>query len=335
MEGGEIISAFSKGDDIMEMRGIMGGFYKISEWIMRLSVINLLWVICSSPFFLLAILPFLTPEDPNINVLDLFYQSIILLAVVAPFTLFPATTAMFAVARKWVLGEEDVPLFKTFFVSYKVNYIQSMIGGILFSLAAAILYVNYMFYKDLESTLNVLSLFFISMFLILGIAFFNFFSVLVHFHMKTLHVFKNAFLITIGRPFASISMIIINLTVMYFSFFKFTFLIPFFMGSIIAYLTFWNFNRLYIKIQEKRQQLEDKEREEAGEALSGNDQVRTDVYPISDSSSTESRGAESKVKEFKLPQAIATSSEEETDKRYADAERDGRLTDYHKRFNKD
>ena len=39
----------------MEMRGMMGGFYKISEWIMRLSVTNLLWIVCSLPIWYLLL----------------------------------------------------------------------------------------------------------------------------------------------------------------------------------------------------------------------------------------------------------------------------------------
>ena len=39
---------------------------------------------------------------------------------------------MFTVARKWVMGEMDVPLFHTFFRDYKENYVQSMIGGIIY-----------------------------------------------------------------------------------------------------------------------------------------------------------------------------------------------------------
>jgi uncharacterized membrane protein YesL len=120
----------------LEFRGIMGGFYRISEWIMRLSVINVLWVLCSIPVFFL-LLAGLTSQSA-----DAFVQMIPLLAIVVPFTLFPATSAMFAVARKWVTGEEDVPLLKTFFRGYKENYIQSMVGGIIFVLIFVIIYVN-------------------------------------------------------------------------------------------------------------------------------------------------------------------------------------------------
>ncbi|WP_240353424.1 YesL family protein [Cohnella algarum] len=107
----------------MEMRGMMGGFYKISEWIMRLSVTNVLWIVCSLPIWYMFLV--LLQSETT----DQFISTMILIAILLPFTFFPATSAMFSVARKWVMGETDVPLFKTFFRNYKQNYLQAMLGG--------------------------------------------------------------------------------------------------------------------------------------------------------------------------------------------------------------
>jgi uncharacterized membrane protein YesL len=239
----------------LEFRGIMGGFYRISEWIMRLSVINVLWVLCSIPVFFL-LLAGLTSQSA-----DAFVQMIPLLAIVLPFTLFPATSAMFAVARKWVTGEEDVPLLKTFFRGYKENYLQSMVGGIIFVLIFVIIYVNYRFYVGQGNTLKLLSIFFIAFTFVVSTALFNFFSIMVHLHMKVLQIVKNAILITIGNPINSIMLLICNGVIVYFSVAKFQFLIPFFMGSIMATFTFWQFYRGFQKLQSKQQALEEKERE--------------------------------------------------------------------------
>jgi uncharacterized membrane protein YesL len=239
----------------LEFRGIMGGFYRISEWIMRLSVINVLWVLCSIPVFFL-LLAGLTSQSA-----DAFVQMIPILAIVLPFTLFPATSAMFAVARKWVTGEEDVPLLKTFFRGYKENYLQSMVGGIIFVLIFVIIYVNYRFYVGQGNTLKLLSIFFIAFTFVVSTALFNFFSIMVHLHMKVLQIVKNAILITIGNPINSIMLLICNGVIVYFSVAKFQFLIPFFMGSIMATFTFWQFYRGFQKLQSKQQALEEKERE--------------------------------------------------------------------------
>ncbi|QJC51588.1 DUF624 domain-containing protein [Paenibacillus albicereus] len=240
----------------MEMRGIMGGFYRLSEWIMRLAVINLLWVVCSIPFAFLVLTAFLSTGIENIDVAQSFFSWMFLALVVAPFTLFPATAAMFGVARKWVMGDLDVPLFKTFFRNYKENYVQSMVGGILYALLFAIMIVDYRVYMN-NPSLQIVSYIFIGLMLLLSISVFNFFSMVVHYHMKTFQLLKNAILITIGRPLRSFSTAIVAGFILYISFTKFTFLIPFFMGSVIAYFAFWNFYLVYQKVQ---LQLEEKNR---------------------------------------------------------------------------
>lgn len=243
----------------MEMKGLMGGFYRISEWIMRLSVTNVLWIVCSIPFFYLLLVGML-------NGAELLAQTLLLMAIVAPFTLFPATAAMFTVARKWVSGEADVPLLRTFFRGYKENYLQSMIGGIIYVLIGVILYVNYHFYLTQSGTFRLLSVLFITFAVIVLASLFNFFSILVHLHMKTLQIVKNALLITIGNPISSVALIVCNGIILYVSIFKFTFLIPFFMGSLIAAFTFWMFYRSFSRLQQKQQELAEKEnaaREEA------------------------------------------------------------------------
>ncbi|CAN7647987.1 DUF624 domain-containing protein [Paenibacillus sp. LjRoot153] len=253
----------------MEFKGVMGGLYRISEWIMRLSVINLLWMLCSIPVFFFLFMG-LVSQTP-----DALKATLPILAILAPFTLFPATTAMFAVARKWVTGEEDVPLLKTFFRGYKENYLQSMLGGIFFVLIFVIIAVNYFFYLKQGSSLKVLAVLFIAFTVIMIIALFNFFSIIVHLHMKIFQIVKNSILITIGNPINSIVLLICNGVIVYICLTKFNFfLVVFFMGAIVATFSFWQFNRSFTKLQTKQQELEEKEQQrlaEAAAAEEGND----------------------------------------------------------------
>jgi uncharacterized membrane protein YesL len=254
------------------MKGLMGGFYRISEWIMRLSVTNVLWIVCSIPFFYLLLVGFLSGGE-------VFRQTLPLLAVVAPFTLFPATAAMFTVARKWVSGEGDVPLLKTFFRGYKENYVQSMAGGLVYVLIAVILYVNYRFYLTQPGSLRLLSVLFITFSIIVIVSLFNFFSILAHLHMKTLSIIKNALLITIGNPIASVTLIVCNGIILYVSVAKFTFLIPFFMGSLMAAFSFWMFHRSFSRLQQKQQELAEKERAQSAEAGGGEEEPDAGAGP--------------------------------------------------------
>ncbi len=252
----------------MEMRGLMGGFYRISEWIMRFSAINLLWVFCSIPFFFLLLSLMITPDATNDQILSMFWM----LAVVAPFTLIPATAAMFGVARKWIMGDEDVPLFKTYFRNYKENYKQSMLGGLIFAFLGAILVVNLDFYSDRSDGLRYLSLLFISFTVVFGAALINFLSMTVHFNMKLLQLIRNAFIMTLGQPFTSIAILVTNGLILYISS-KYTFLIPFFMGSLMAYASFWYFYRSFQRIQDKAEK--QREKEEAALLNNADEPVQT------------------------------------------------------------
>jgi uncharacterized membrane protein YesL len=227
---------------------------------MRLSVINVLWVICSSPVFLLSLM-LLQVQD-----LSQLMSALLLIAVVSPFTLFPATTAMFAVARKWLTGEEDAPLFKTFFRAYKDNYLQSMLGGIIYVLLAVILYTNFRFYGSQTSSLGFLRYLVLTLSVMLFASVFHFFSILTHLHMKLLQIMKNSMLITIGNPIRSLFLITVNGFIVYISFNTFTFLIPFFMGSLLAIVSFWSFHQIFVKIQEKQMKWDEeaKEKEQTG-----------------------------------------------------------------------
>lgn len=238
----------------MEMRGMMGGFYKISEWIMRLSVTNLLWIVCSLPIWYLLLVLLASPTTEH------FISTMILIAILLPFIFFPATSAMFSVARKWVMGDTDAPLFKTFFRSYKQNYLQAMLGGLLYAALFFVLIVDYQVYLRNLKGFGVLAILFLAMMVLLTVSLFQFFSLLSHFHMKTFQLLKNALILTIGRPLRSLSTAIISAFVLYLSFFQFTFLIPFFMGSIIAVVAFFNFYQTIQKMQEKAEQARSEEK---------------------------------------------------------------------------
>lgn len=98
----------------MEFKGAMGGIYRITEWISRIAFSNILWALCSIPFLFAGIMKILMlgseAGGPNEQIMLNW-----VLGVFAPFTVFPATSALFTVVRKWVMGNTDVSTFRTFF----------------------------------------------------------------------------------------------------------------------------------------------------------------------------------------------------------------------------
>ncbi|PDO10440.1 MAG: hypothetical protein BLM47_06790 [Candidatus Reconcilbacillus cellulovorans] len=248
----------------MEMRGWMGGLYRISEWIMRLSVTNVLWILVSLPFFFLL---WMAVAATGAGVqgaagADAAAQAAAGMLVFAllsmPLFFFPGTAAMFSVVRKWVMGEEDVPIVRTFFRAYRENFRMSALGGLVFVAASYVLYIDYQFYVvQSKSVFGVLFLAFIVLF---SAALFNFFSLLSHLHLTFWQLLKNTALITIGAPLHSLSVAISNGALIWISF-RFTFLIPFFVGSLMALNSFYQFYRLFNKMKEKQEKWKNEKEE--------------------------------------------------------------------------
>src|SRR5699024_4058109 len=85
----------------MNNGGVVGGLYALSEWSMRFSVVNILWIIFNIPFlFILLNMLFIDQVESLLFLL-------IILAILAPILLFPATTAVFASARDWIMKNDD------------------------------------------------------------------------------------------------------------------------------------------------------------------------------------------------------------------------------------
>lgn len=238
----------------METRGLMGGLYKITEWISRIAVSNLLWLLCSFPFFFVAITKYLllvtSPEQTET-------MTLYVMMILAPVTLFPATSALFAVTRKWVMGEADVSVVKTFFKGYKDNYKQSLVGGIFYTLLFVIVIVDYKVYMN-QLGAQMIGMAMLIFMLILIISMFNFFSMVTHYHMKTFQILKNSMLLTLIRPLRILSTVICVGALGVITA-KFPFLILFGFGSLSAYIAFFNFYATYNKMQQiaEKQRLAD------------------------------------------------------------------------------
>jgi len=236
----------------------MGGIYRLTEWIARFAFVNLLWLACSLfiPLLLLMLLYAFNPEEmPE----GFYFIPIAAFGAAAPFTMFPATSAMFAVIRKYVQGSEDAPVFKTFFKGFKENYVKSMWGGLFFVVFFFIIYFNYHFYTAPESNLRVLGFLFLFLAVLAVVTMFNFFNFIVHLDVKFGQLLKNAALMSIGSPLTSIGILLANGVILYLSYFQITFLVPFFTGSLMAFCTYWLYDRSFNRLLEKTRKSEEDE----------------------------------------------------------------------------
>jgi uncharacterized membrane protein YesL len=221
------------------MNNFMSGLYTVSEWVMRFSVTNVLWLLFNLPvvFFVANLL--LAEGQAQM----IFFA--ILAAVFAPFVFFPATAALFASARDWIIEHEGTSLFRSYVSYYKQNYRKSLLGGILLTGLWVILIVDFFFLKDVSM---ILSFVFIVFGLILYVFTINFFSVNAHYNLKLRVLLKNASLVTVGSPVLLLAVLGSGFILLYASVKGPLFLLLFFTGSLVAFLSFSAFYRLYLKV---------------------------------------------------------------------------------------
>ncbi|MFD1735457.1 YesL family protein [Bacillus salitolerans] len=196
--------------------------YRICEWIMRLAFVNFLWIIFT--FVGMIILGF-----------------------------FPSTMAMFSIIRKWLLKQEDFPLFKTYWTIFKQEWFRSnVIGGILIMIG----YIIYLEFSILQIHTQGILQYSKYPLLVLAIIFclvcLYIFPIDVHFHLKLPHVFKNSLFIMLISPIPTFIMIL-GLMLIYYVVRILPPLLLFFGGSATACWIMWCCYQSFLAIDRKKE----------------------------------------------------------------------------------
>src|SRR5690625_2832174 len=115
------------------------------------------------------------------RILDIFAHFILLnflwlLCSIPIVTIFPATTALFAVTKKWLHNGIGVGVIRPFLKALQENFKKGFIIGIVWGILALILYVDFVILLQEEFTgkfiLLVLCIFFLIIYVFLFIYFF-------------------------------------------------------------------------------------------------------------------------------------------------------------------
>lgn len=182
------------------------GLVKLSDWVLRLAWLNLLWI----AFTLLGL-------------------------VIAGF--LPSTAAMFAVMRKWLKGNLETSVQSQFWFYFKKEFWKANAAGFLLVIAGYVLYFDIQVYEfksgNFQQLLQVL-VFVIAFVYLLTVVFF--FPVYVHFRLKWYQYTLYSILVAFSYPFRALAMATIGYGVLYFIT-EFQGAVFFFLGSPIAY--FW------------------------------------------------------------------------------------------------
>ncbi|MEG7381298.1 YesL family protein [Bacillus subtilis] len=187
----------------MEHDGSMGRVLRFCEWIMRFAYTNLLWL-----FFTLIGLGL--------------------------FGIMPATAALFAVMRKWVQGQDNIPVLKTFWREYKAEFLRSNLIGAVLVIIGLIIYIDLAFIYPSHFLLHVLR-FAIMIFGFLFVSMlFYVFPLLVHFEWKKRLYVKFSLLLSVA--YLQYTLVMLALTVaLFFLLAYLPGIVPFFSVSLISY----------------------------------------------------------------------------------------------------
>ncbi len=202
------------------MSGFIASYYHFSVWVTRFAYLNFLWIIFS-------------------------------VAGLLVFGILPATAAMFSVVRKWINKETDIPIFSTFWRSYrkefsKINVLGYVILGIgyLMTIEFQILrsqeHIAYLF-----ASFGVVGLFLLYMIILLYI-----FPIFAHFKLRSLEYIKWAFVIGIGHPLLTVFLMGVTSGLFYFIYLTIPALLFFFGGSVFAYIVTWGAQQTFSKYEQ-------------------------------------------------------------------------------------
>ncbi|WP_453991336.1 YesL family protein [Bacillus nitroreducens] len=206
----------------MSSQNIVNSLDRLFTWITRLVVLNLLWI----------------------------FYTIIGLVVGG---IFPATLSVLKIFRKWIIGEEEVPLWSTFRQEYRRDFIKSNIIGWILTLSGMILFMNYLVIKSTENISVLIPVaFYILIILYINVLIWSF-PQLAHYNGEIKVFLKNAIILGFGKLHYTIAIIIYLFIVMYISL-SFPGILPFFTVSIGAFGWIWLSMNLFQKMDLKSEQ---------------------------------------------------------------------------------
>lgn len=209
----------------MKLDGWKGKLYWVVELITLLAVLQLMWI-------------------------GLSFLGLIL------FGITPATVAMFTTLRKRLQGEDDLKLLvKTYWNTYKVEFISSNKIGIIIIGIGYFLSINYQIISTFHGTTGLLLLtLFLTISILFGVMVLNIFQIYAHYELPYLRYFAVSIIFSVAYPLQMIGSLV-GLTILYFIFIWMPGLLPFFGVSVTALFLTWMSSHIFKKKAEAERPL--------------------------------------------------------------------------------
>lgn len=196
-----------KGGEFVEQSVSMGRVLSFCEWVLKFFYANLLWFV----FTLLGL---------------------------GVFGFMPATTALFSVMRKWIMGKTDIPICKKFWQAYRGEFFRSNVIGLILAAVGIIIYVDLAFIYPEHFLLHVLRFVIMIFGFLFLIMLFYMFPLLAHFDWKKRMYFKFSLILGISYLQYTLTMMAVA-AVLYIAFAFLPGIVPFFSVSLLSYAVMW------------------------------------------------------------------------------------------------
>jgi len=207
----------------MESKGLIHKFYRFSEIVMKIALIQGLWVVFS------------------------LFGAII-------FGIMPATIAMFTVIRKWMMGDESNRLLvKDFWGTFRKEFWKANAMGLIFFILSFLLYMNFSIMRFTEGFIFlflVIALFTFS--ILFSILLIYIFPVYVHLDLKFFQYFTMSMLLGISSPIYTI-VAVFGCVGLYRLFLWIPGLIPFFSVGLFALFLMKVTLKVFKKTEQKQE----------------------------------------------------------------------------------
>ncbi|SHM67906.1 YesL family protein [Gracilibacillus kekensis] len=169
------------------------------------------------------------------------------------FGLFPATVAMFTLIRQWIMGNTDEPVFTRFWQTYRKEFLKSNLIGLVFYVIGLLFYINFQFIQFYQGGFyDVVKVPLYIFMLAISLTLLYIIPTFVHYELRFLDIWKNAFLVMLIHPLHNISMVVGAGAVLYVMY-SFPGSLFFFGASLVGYIIMGTCYHAFRKVAVKKE----------------------------------------------------------------------------------